>query len=331
MEGLNPTSTRIETGGAEIVITEAPDGQRTIDVKALSTGVFIARKSCRTKYPIELIRAVLDLKGPSHLCDEILRDEDPAYVQRNIERDLLAYVAPEAMEGKRILDFGCGSGASTMVLARMFPQSEIVGSELLASYVGLARKRAAFYGYGNLSFWTSPSGVELPASLGMFDYIVMSAVYEHLLPLERETVLRVVWSTLKPGGILFLNQTPYRYFPIEAHTTGLPLLNYLPDGLTMRLARRFCQRIAPDESWESMLRRGIRGGSEKRIRAQLGPDAILLKPERWGKDRIDLWFGELSPRRRRVKQTIRLGLKSLRALTGITLVPWLSLALRKRP
>ena len=217
-----------------------------------------------------------------------------------------------------------------MVLARMFPRAEIVGSELLASYVDLARKRGAFYGYGNVKFFVSPSGTELPSGIGMFDYVVMSAVYEHLLPVERETVLRAVWATLNPGGLLFLNQTPYRYFPIEAHTTGLPLLNYLPDAIAMRVARRLCRRIESGESWESMLRRGIRGGSEKRILTQLGPNAILLEPERCHKDRIDLWFTELSPRKRAVKQVIRGGLKSLRAVTGITMVPELSLAFRKR-
>jgi 2-polyprenyl-3-methyl-5-hydroxy-6-metoxy-1,4-benzoquinol methylase len=328
--GLNAGAIKIEVGGAEIAITEIPDGRRHIEVRSGPDDVFISKKSCRTRYPVELIRAVLELKGPSHLCDEILREEDAGYVQRSIEHELLAYFAPAEFEGKRILDFGCGSGASTMVLARMFPQSEIVGTELLASYVGLARKRAAYYGYGNVSFLVSPSGTELPAGIGMFDCVVMSAVYEHLLPLERETVLRAVWSSLKPGGILFLNQTPYRYFPIEAHTTGLPLLNYLPDSIAKTAARRFCKRIAPDENWESMLRRGIRGGSEKKIQAQLGADAILVEPQRFGKDRIDLWFSELSPRRRPVKQVIRLGLKSLRAVTGITMIPELSLAFKKR-
>jgi len=329
-EGVNPRTIRIEAKDADIAIIELSDGWRNIEVRPRAREIFISKKSCRTRYPIDLIQAVLDLKGPSHLCDEILRDEDPGYVQRSIERELLAYFSPADFEGKRILDFGCGSGASTMVLARMFPRSQLVGTELLASYVGLARKRAAYYAYRNLTFLVSPSGTELPAGIGMFDCIVMSAVYEHLLPRERETVLRAVWTTLKPGGILFLNQTPYRYFPIEAHTTGLPLLNYLPDTLTLLVARRFCRRISPDESWESMLRRGIRGGSEKRIQAQLGSDAILMEPERCGRDRIDLWFSELSARGGALKRVIRFGLKSLRALMGITMVPELSLAFKKK-
>jgi hypothetical protein len=38
-----------------------------------------------------------------------------------------------------------------------------------------------------------------------------------------------LWRQLRLGGILFLNQTPHRYYPLEHHTTGLPLLNYLPE------------------------------------------------------------------------------------------------------
>ena len=33
----------------------------------------------------------------------------------------------------------------------------------------------------------------------------------------------LIWSKLKPGRTLFINQTPYRYFPYEHHTTAFGL------------------------------------------------------------------------------------------------------------
>jgi methylase of polypeptide subunit release factors len=56
---------------------------------------------------------------------------------------LFGYVGEEAFAGKRLLDFGCGSGASGLNLARLLPDLEIVGVELLPEFVALARRRAA--------------------------------------------------------------------------------------------------------------------------------------------------------------------------------------------
>ena len=43
----------------------------------------------------------------------------------------------------------------------------------------------------------------------------------------------MIWAHLKSGGVLFLNQTPHRYFPVEHHTTNLPMINYFPDTDTL--------------------------------------------------------------------------------------------------
>jgi len=67
----------------------------------------------------------LNVKGPNSLNDEIRREEDPLYTKVCIEHDILAYLPETAFTNRRILDFGCGAGASSIILARMFPQAEI--------------------------------------------------------------------------------------------------------------------------------------------------------------------------------------------------------------
>jgi SAM-dependent methyltransferase len=181
----------------------------------------------------------------------------------------------------------------------------------------------------------SPNGNELPPGLGTFDIVIMSAVFEHLLPAERKVILRKLWELLRPGGALFLNQTPNRAFPIEVHSTMLPLLNYLPDKLTAAVARRFSERVYHDESWETLLRKGMRGGTESEVlrllRAAGAGEPELLEPSRMGhRDRIDLWYNTRPPERRSLAfRAGRAGMKAIRALTGITLTPNLSLAVRK--
>jgi SAM-dependent methyltransferase len=47
------------------------------------------------------------------LCDEILRDEDPGYIQKCLKHDILSYIGEYDLRGKRMLDFGCGAGDFT--------------------------------------------------------------------------------------------------------------------------------------------------------------------------------------------------------------------------
>ncbi len=298
--------------------------------------------SRRSSYPADLIRLILDLKGPGNLLDEIARDEDPLYVQACLEKDIPAYLAPEDLKGKRLLDFGCGAGASTMILARMFPDTDIVGIDLSLDALKIARSRAEFYGLSNVRFLLSPAGDALPEGLGTFDYILLSAVFEHLLPNERGVLLPKVWSLLRGGGILFLDQTPWRYFPLEGHTTRLPFINYLPDRVAHFYATRFSRRVPREQSWQSLLRRGVRGGTVgqimKILRACRQPGrAVLLKPHRLGlRDRIDVWHSgyALSIRRKYPKagpimDMLRYLFKAVKYTTGLTIVPSLSLAIQK--
>ncbi len=275
------------------------------------------------------------MKGACYLCDELARDEDPSYVSRDLSGDLDAYFPDENFAGKRILDFGSGSGASTMVLSRMYPNAQIVGIELESELNEIAVERLKFYGYRNVEFHLSPSGSELPSGLGKFDLVILSAVYEHMLPNERQQLLPLIWDHIETGGYLFLNMTPHRYFPIEHHTTGLPAINYLPDSLAYKVSRKFSNRVDENESWETYLRRGIRGGTENEILSILnnhGNDkAILLEPKADGiNDRIDLWYSYLSKDRKVwIKSGLRETLKAIKAVTGQVLVPNLSLVINK--
>ena len=63
---------------------------------------------------------------------------------------------------------------------------------------------------------------------------------------------------IREGGYLFIDQTPSLLFPMELHTTGLALINYLPARLSfwrrpvdsqsewhgMRLGRNFSGKVS---------------------------------------------------------------------------------------
>jgi SAM-dependent methyltransferase len=317
-----------------LIRVDEDNGKRAIAVEPRHRPFTPIRKWI-TAYPLDLIEHVLRVKGPAYLCDEIMRDEDPLYVQHSFHWDILSYARKDDFAGRRILDFGSGSGASSMVLARMFPDARIVGVDLASELVELAQHRAKFYGVeGRVSFQLSPDSNSLPPNIGEFDYIIFSAVYEHLFPTERRIILPLLWSHLKEGGTLFLDQTPYRWFPIEMHTTGLPLINYLPDRVTLYCARRFSKRVNRETSWPELLRKGIRGGTTREIVSMLNREsgnAELLNPSFLGiNDHIDLWY-QLSSTTRKplIKKLMVWSFRAVRAVTGLTMIPSLSLAIRK--
>ncbi|MDH5522332.1 MAG: class I SAM-dependent methyltransferase [Acidimicrobiia bacterium] len=317
-----------ETGLAHL--TCGDDGTTAITVTP-KLGRCWPVRSWTTRYPRDLIEHVFAVKGASHLCDEIRRHEDPTYVEHHLRWDIGCYSPIQAFTGARVLDFGCGAGSSTLVLARLFPGvREIVGVELVSEHVELARHRADYFGLHQVRFAQSPDGSKLPTGIGEFDFVVLSAVYEHLLPDERPVVLELVWSHLKPGGILFLDQTPNRLSPIERHTTGLPLLNYMPRPVVERVVRRFS---APhrDDSWEQLLRRGIRGATAAGIKRKLPSDAELLSPSYLGvSDRAELWLAVSGGQRgKRLKTVVAPVLRLAEDITGQVLVPSLALAFKK--
>jgi SAM-dependent methyltransferase len=326
---------------ATIRVDEIGGDRRRIRVSLHDRNQFSPRLEWITRYPLDLVATVLKVKNPAYLCDEIARDEDPEYVQADLDAAIFSYLSRDAMDGRRVLDFGCGAGSSTAILGRLLPRAEIIGVELEAGAIEVARARAAHHGLANVRFLRSPGPDRLPDEVALVDHGLLSAVFEHLLPEERPRLLRQMWERLAPGGVLFLNQTPDRRFPIEPHTTGLPLLNYLPDGLARRAACRFSRRVERDASWEWLLRLGIRGGTPREILSILRAASaateerpFLLRPRAIGiRRQSDIWYrcarGRLARRFGDARRVAVFAVIDCITGIGVPLAPYLSLAIRK--
>jgi 2-polyprenyl-3-methyl-5-hydroxy-6-metoxy-1,4-benzoquinol methylase len=61
-------------------------------------------------------------------------------------------VVSKLRAGARVADVGCGHGASTMLMAKAFPQSSFTGFDFHGPSVGFARRAAGREGVGNASF-----------------------------------------------------------------------------------------------------------------------------------------------------------------------------------
>jgi SAM-dependent methyltransferase len=310
-------SVRLQDASGIVAITRRFDGLHEVSVRTAPDAP--AHGSCVTGYPVELITAIFERFGSSWLCDEIGRDLDENDAQLDVRLCAQAYVPPPAFSGPaRILDYGCGAGSSILALARLFPQASIVAADLNPRLLEIARQRIRHYGLERASVMQCSASGEVDA--GQCDYVFLNAVYEHLLPEERAPVIRNLMGALKPGGTLLLNQTPHRYFPIEAHTTGLPLINYLPDRAAQWLVER---RRGTTESWPALLRAGIRGTTVSEVMRHVraaDPGAELLGTIGVSSSWPGIWY--VAKRQRTRGGLSRALLGGLAAVTGTLRLPF---------
>jgi 2-polyprenyl-3-methyl-5-hydroxy-6-metoxy-1,4-benzoquinol methylase len=332
--------TILQHADGEVYVEPAGHQNNHVKVRLKNPFQYSPALEWKTRYPIDLIALILSVKGPAYLCNEIMRDEDPGYMEAEIMCNLRAYVSEDSFKNKRILDFGCGSGASTMIMARHLPQIRVVGVELSEEALKIARARLQYYKHDNIEFMVSTQSDRLPERIGEFDFVMLNAVYEHLLPNERKPLLDLLWSIMKPKGILFISETPYRYWYRESHTTDLLFLNYLPDSVAFQVARSYAKDRVDDQDWAAMLRNGIRGGSPNEILAILeragNGRPTSLQPNRLGlKNRIDVWAYTLDTRRNGRPRSIQFKvflkmLKLVKVMTGMIFLPTLDLAIQKK-
>lgn len=320
-----------------LLVEELPDGRRRVSGQSQSVGMAIPKSPIVTEYPIDLILEIHKNVGSIWTCDEISRDIDPNECALDIKYSVEAYFPDSVfLESTRILDYGCGSGASTIHLARMFPRASIVGVDMVDTLLAVARRRASHHGLASVSFATVTADGCMPEGTGRFDLVFLNAVFEHLLPSERMSVLREVWRVLSPGGSLILNQTPHRWFPIETHTSGLPLVNFLPDSLAHVAVSRLSGRGFRESGWDELLRAGVRGASVGSVTRKLGsidPRAQILPTVRVAPTWAGIWYA--AKRARMGERTSGLGsiVFSLteRLVNGLRLPlsPYVNIAFRK--
>ena len=101
---------------------------------------------------------------------------------------------------KRVLVVGAGTGTETILLAKRYPELEIVAIDPSEAMLEVARQKLA---RENLKADVRVGFLEQFDDLTDFDAVVMIGVLHHLESKEQQvTMLREIGSRLKPGGLL---------------------------------------------------------------------------------------------------------------------------------
>ena len=105
---------------------------------------------------------------------------------------------PDALEGKTILDLGCGTGTFAIMLKTRHPTARVTGLDCDPDILIQAQKKKLSAGV-DITFDESMS-YTTPYSEATFDTVFSSLFFHHLKSVEKLRTFREVYRVLEPGG-----------------------------------------------------------------------------------------------------------------------------------
>jgi S-adenosylmethionine-dependent methyltransferase len=178
------------------------------------------------------------------------------------------------LEKSRVVEIGCGTGASTVAIAEQ--GARVVGYDLDAGSLIAARDRCAAYNVA--ADLREGNAAKLPAEvIRDSDIAVFFASIEHMTLDERLAALSDTWRRLPSGSWMVVIETPNRLWWFDNHTSFLPFYLWLPDDLAVHYAkysqrRPFNQEVAspPTDAMLLLLSRIGRSTSFHEFQLALG-------------------------------------------------------------
>jgi SAM-dependent methyltransferase/uncharacterized protein YbaR (Trm112 family) len=188
----------------------------------------LACTRCTASYPVRggmpgLLREAGDSRDATSVAfaqqwqlQDAGRFEQETIYGETAEQELASFRArfgiasPADLDGKRILDVGCGSGRLTRNLARWAPGALVVGGE---------RSDAAWIAHRRCSDTPNALVAQLdlfhpPFQPESFDYVYADGVLPHVP--DPEAALRSLDRLVRPGGRIFVWIYPRRFSPYRA-------------------------------------------------------------------------------------------------------------------
>jgi ubiquinone/menaquinone biosynthesis C-methylase UbiE len=136
---------------------------------------------------------------------------------------VLSLVPPECLlKGRKVVDFGCGDGATTLGVASNI-QADVVGVDLYQTFRDLPNLSQRNLGVpdlpANISFEQVQAGKPLPFLDDSMDLAYSWSVFEHVSDIRQ--VLAELRRVTKPGGFLFIQIEPLFHGPFGSHLQRL--------------------------------------------------------------------------------------------------------------
>lgn len=112
-------------------------------------------------------------------------------------------LTPPPLATARVLELGCGDGASLRAAALAAPGAEHVGLDLAGAHVHAGAQAAAELGLSNVRM--VQGDLREAAALGRFDYVVAHGLFSWIPPELQRPCLETIGDVLAPGGVAYVS------------------------------------------------------------------------------------------------------------------------------
>jgi len=102
------------------------------------------------------------------------------------------------VQPRRILDLGCGTGSTTLMLKRAFPQAEVIGLDLSPYMLFMADRKAQQAGW-KIQFLHG-NAEQTDFADASFDLVTAALLFHETPPTVTQTILKEAYRLLTPGG-----------------------------------------------------------------------------------------------------------------------------------
>ena len=197
----------------------------------------VAGREYPTVYSARVVRMLVERKGALRAPPYFSYKETRG---RHFLGPLFAYLRARGCRDLSVLEVGCSFGHITEYLAEQPEVREISTFDTDPSFVAMVRAKVEELGLARVREVRLLSNDEtrrLPYPDARFDLVLVVGVIEHLPARGRREIVTEYYRVLAPGGHIAILDTPNRLFPLETHSVGLPLVQWLPAPLAYAYAR----------------------------------------------------------------------------------------------
>jgi SAM-dependent methyltransferase len=190
-----------------------------------------------TRYSARVVRLLVERKGARRA---------PLYFPFKEERarlfldPLLRYLRGRGARDLSVLEVGASFGHITEYLAEQPEIAEIHCFDTDPAFVDIVRAKVEEQDLRKVKdvlLFGNDETRRLPWPDARFDLVLVVGVVEHLPARNRRAQVDEYYRVLAPGGHIAILDTPNRLFPLETHSIGLPLVQWLPPRLAYAYAR----------------------------------------------------------------------------------------------
>ena len=190
-----------------------------------------------TRYSERVIRMLIERKGVRRALLYFPFKETRGH---HFLAPLFRYLRSLGVKNLSVFEVGCSFGHITEYLAEQPEVAEVYSFDTDPAFAAITRAKVEEMDLRvvrDVAHFSNDATRNLPYPNAAFDLVLAIGVVEHLPTHNRRAQVDEYYRVLAPGGHIAILDTPNRLFPVETHSVGLPLVQWLPPRLAYRYAR----------------------------------------------------------------------------------------------